>query len=57
MADVTELKPRKPRKIGETIFTERGSRLSPVRNVVDSGWFKPLIVTLPIAAFVLVFFW
>ena len=57
MADVTELKPGKPRKIGETIYTERGSRLSPVRSAVDSGWFKPLIVTLPIAAFVLVFLW
>ena len=57
MADVTELKPGKPRKIGETIFTDSGSRLSPAHRVVDSGWFLPLMLTLPVGAFILVLFW
>ena len=57
MTDVRELKPGKPRKIGETIFTESGSRLAPKRKVTDSGWFLPLLLTLPFGAFVLVLLW
>lgn len=57
MGDVTELKLGKPRKIGETIYTDRGSRLSTARNVVESGWFIPLMLTLPIGAFFLVLLW
>lgn len=57
MGDVTKLGPGKPRRIGETTYTDSGLRLGPVRKVVDSGWFLPMIVTVPIAAFVLAFFW
>ncbi len=57
MTNVTDLNPKKPRKIGDTIYTDSGSRLSPTHRVIDSGWFKPLIITLPFAAFFLVFFW
>lgn len=57
MGDVKDLNLKKPRKIGETTYTDSGLRLGSVGGVVGSGWFLPLIVTLPIAAFVLVFFW
>lgn len=57
MAKITRLPTGRPRKIAETVYSERGLRLSPLRRVTDSGWFLPLIATLPVAAFVLVFFW
>ena len=48
---------RKPRRIGETIYTDSGSRLASVRQFRDSGWFAPLMATLPIGVFVLAYFW
>ena len=57
MSKIANLDPRKPRKIGETVFTHSGSRLVPVRQFRDSGWFLPLMATLPVAAFVLVYLW
>lgn len=57
MAEVSKFKPAKPRKIGETEWSDGGLRLSPVRRVVDQGWFLPMIATLPLGAFILIFFW
>ena len=57
VSNVADLDPKKPRKIGETVFTHTGSRLAPVRQLRDSGWFRPLMATLPVGAFVLVYFW
>lgn len=57
MPKVTHLNTSKPRRIGETVYSDRGLSLSPIKRVRDSGWFGPLMVTIPIGAFVLVFFW
>jgi hypothetical protein len=57
MSEVTRLNTSRPRKIGETVYSDRGLRLSPMQHARDSGWFWPLMTTLPLAAFVFVFFW
>lgn len=57
MADLHRVEPGKPRKIGEVAWTEGGLRLGPVRRIADSGWFWPAMLTLPLGAFIVVFFW
>ncbi|APE27210.1 hypothetical protein [Aurantiacibacter gangjinensis] len=57
MADIEQLNPDKPPRIGETVFTDHGSRLAP-RIVRDNPkTFAIAVTVLPIAAFCLVFFW
>ena len=57
MTKVTRLNTSAPRRISETIYTDRGLRLGPLQRAHDSGWFWPLMATVPIAAFVAVLFW
>ena len=57
MADLHHIKSRTPRKLHEVDWTEGGMRLSPVKRVTQSDWFWPAMVTLPLGAFVMVFFW
>ena len=57
MADLHRLDPRKPRKLGETEWTESGMRLAPIQRAIESDWFWPAMLTVPLAAFILVFFW
>lgn len=52
-----DLNNRTPRKLSEVEWTESGMRLSPVARVVQCDWFWPAMVTLPLGAFVAVFFW
>ncbi|MEO1189251.1 MAG: hypothetical protein AAFW60_09260 [Pseudomonadota bacterium] len=52
-----KLDPDKPKKLGHTEWTERGMRLAPMKRVVDSDWFWPAMLTLPLGAFIVVFFW
>lgn len=58
MADnVSRLTPRKARRLRETVYTERGLRLSPVARLAHVRWFVPCVIALPIAAFMVVFLW
>ncbi|MBD2842937.1 hypothetical protein [Erythrobacter rubeus] len=57
MGSLHKFNPDKPRKLGQTEWTEGGMRLAPVKRVVESDWFLPAMLTLPVGAFVLVFFW
>jgi len=57
MGSLHKLGPKKPRKLGETQWTEGSLRLSPVRRMVDSDWFWPAIVTFQPGAFLIVLFW
>ena len=57
MGDVHHIKDAKPRKLAEVEWTENGLRLSPVKRVIDSDWFWPAILTFPLGAFLIVFFW
>ncbi|MCK0097796.1 hypothetical protein MWU38_00230 [Qipengyuania sp. S6317L1] len=57
MSEIEKLNQSKPRKIGEVEWSESGMRLSPVQRVVESDWFWPAMLTFPIGAFLIVFFW
>lgn len=57
MGDLHHLKGGKPRKIGEVRWTDGGLRLSPLRRAVESDWFWPAMLTLPLGTFLIVFFW
>ncbi len=57
MGNIHRINRRKPRKVGEVEWTESGLRLSPVKRVVESDWFWPAMLTFPLGAFLIVFFW
>ncbi|MBY0344794.1 MAG: hypothetical protein K2Q29_13155 [Sphingomonadales bacterium] len=57
MGKIHHIKPGKPRKLGEVAWTEGGLRLSPMQCAADSGWFWPAMLTFPVGAFLIVFFW
>ena len=57
MGKIHHIKPGKPRKLGEVAWTEGGLRLSPMQRAADSGWFWPAMLTFPLGAFLIVFFW
>ena len=54
---VTQLSPRKTRRLHETVYTDRGLMLSPVARLVEARWFAPCLLVLPIAVFLIVFLW
>ena len=57
MGSLHKLDPNRPRKLGETEWTESGVRLSPAQRVVESDWFWPAMLTFPLGAFLIVLFW
>ena len=57
MGDLQKLNTSKPRRLGDTVWSEGGLRLSPARKVIDSDWFAPTIVGLPLGVFLIVYFW
>ncbi|WP_298335376.1 hypothetical protein [uncultured Erythrobacter sp.] len=57
MGDCQKLDTSRPRKIAEVEWTEGGLKLPQSQRLIDSGWFLPLMATLPLAAFILIFFW
>jgi hypothetical protein len=57
MGDLHKLNTSKPRKLSETEWSEGGLRLSPARKVIDTDWFVPAIVGLPLGVFLIVYFW
>ena len=57
MPRVHRLDTTKPCRIGETVFTESGSRLVPVSAEVHPVAFVAAMIVLPVAAFCVVFFW
>ncbi len=57
MGDVHHIARGRPRKLGEVRWTEGGLRLAPVRPATRSGWFGLAMLTLPLATFLIVFFW
>jgi hypothetical protein len=46
--------PRRPKRLSETVFTDRGSRLIAPETRTASPWFAWAIVLLPLAAFFIV---
>jgi hypothetical protein len=57
MGELHHIKRDKPRKLGEVAWTEGGLRLSPGRRMVEQDWFWPAMLTFPLGAFLIVFFW
>lgn len=57
MGDLHKLDTSKPRRLGETEWSDGGLRLSPARKVTDSDWFLPATITLPLGVFLIVYFW
>lgn len=57
MGDLHKIDSSKPSKLDEVEWTEKGMRLSPIQRVVESDWFWPAILTFPLGAFLIVFFW
>lgn len=57
MGELHHIKRGKPRKLGEVAWTEGGLRLSPRRRIVAQDWFWPAMLTFPLGAFLIVFFW
>lgn len=57
MGELHHIKRDRPRKLAEVEWTEGGLRLSPVRRSVASDWFWPAMLTFPLGAFLIVFFW
>ncbi len=57
MAKIVPLIGRKPKRIGETVFTESGLRLGEKRRVPEAKWFLALLVGAPVLVFLVVFFW
>ena len=57
MGELHHIKHGKSKKLSEVEWTERGLRLSPVHRMVESDWFWPAMLTLPVGAFLIVFFW
>ena len=57
MGDIHRINRGKPRKLGEVRWTDRGLRLPAIKRAVQSDWFWPAMLTLPLGAFILVFFW
>jgi hypothetical protein len=57
MGSLHHLDPQKPRKLSETEWTEGGLRMSPLMRAVESDWFWPAMLTFPLGAFLIVFFW
>jgi hypothetical protein len=57
MSEYVRLQPRRAKKLAETIYTDRGLRLSPAARVTNAKWFWPAMIALPVGAFAIVFFW
>jgi hypothetical protein len=57
MGDVTKLDLCRPRKLSQTVYTDRGSRLVKPVAAKASRWFLPALVILPGATFFAIIFW
>lgn len=57
MGNIHKIKPSTPRKISEVEWKEGGLGLSSSQSPVAYEWFWPCVLTLPLGAFLLVFFW
>ena len=57
MGDVTPIPKGGPRRLRETVYTERGLRLLPARQIVTARWFWPAMILLPASTFLIVFLW
>lgn len=57
MGKLVRFDPSRPKRLGETVFTDRGSRLASPVAKSPSRWFVLAMVLLPVSAFLLVLFY
>lgn len=57
MGRLIRFDPRQPRRLRETVYTERGLRLDQPARAGPARWFIAAMVALPLLAFLIVFFW
>jgi len=57
MGDVRKLDQSKPRKLGETVWSEKGLRLGSAQEAAEGSWFLPALFAISLAAFMIIFFW
>ena len=57
MAEITRLNPRKARRLSETVYTDRGSRLAPAARIAEAKWFWPAMIIAPVVAFIVMLAW
>lgn len=57
MGDPIPLKQRTARRLGETVYTERGLRLPDRAKPTKTLWFCMALAVMSIGAFLVTFFW
>ena len=57
MGEIIRHDPAKPRRLRDTVYTERGLRLGDTVQSESWGWFTLALAVLPPTAFLVVFFW
>ncbi len=57
MGDLIPLEPRSAKRLGETVYTERGLRLPGRPTQAKSLWLGITLAIVSITAFLITFFW
>ena len=57
MGKLVPFKPNRPRKLGQTIYTDRGPRLAPPTSPAKEHWFIGALAMFALGAFLIVLFW
>ncbi|MXO91676.1 hypothetical protein [Pontixanthobacter aquaemixtae] len=57
MGKIVSFKSNRPRKLGQTIYTDHGPRLAPLASPAKEYWFIGALAMFAVGTFLIVLFW